>query len=433
MQATIEVQAQAEQEYLPVGGSRLDVPVATLQIVQASDVVKDRWLDRALLEPTLKQNADGLWVLTVRRQGTHGQFEGPYIGSKVLLADAELGLVVVLVSYHGAEPAKYGRLGYLVPKGQFYRYFQQAPNGTWVPVLWRQLGDPLRSLVISTVQAQAQLMMNKSQAAKSGMSARLALLRGGIAVCGYCGDKMYCMAWRASSAPRYFCRRYKLKPYGQQPECPGGSHSIAHDVLDARVWEYIVMALTIPEALTEALAHHERESAYRQEQSQKRLTTLRTMVKQREAERERFLVTLSEQDDSETRKMISDRLKALAADMKQLRVDIELEERAWQEPNEQREEIKRLVAWGAQKEGELLQASLEEKRNILRWLRVQVKVWRADHQPRYEVWLFAGEDGSPVLVGRGNGQSGPNAHAPTLTGGTPITCRSRSSLAGMDD
>lgn len=152
MQATIEVQAQAEQEHTPICASLLDVPVATLQIVQASDVVKDRWLDRALLEPALAQNADGLWLLTVRRQGTHGQFDVPYIGSEVLLADAELGLIVVLVSYHGAEPAKYGRLGYLVQKGQFFRYYRQASTGDWQRIAWRMLTDDLRQLVITTVQ-----------------------------------------------------------------------------------------------------------------------------------------------------------------------------------------------------------------------------------------------------------------------------------------
>lgn len=151
MQATIEAQAQAEQEFTPVGASLFDVPVATLQIVQASDVVKDRWLDRALLEPTLTQNADGLWMLTVRRQGTHGQFDVPYIGSEVLLADEELGLIVVLVSYHGANAEKYGRRGYLVQKGQFFRYYRQASTGEWQRIAWRLLTDDLRQLVITTV------------------------------------------------------------------------------------------------------------------------------------------------------------------------------------------------------------------------------------------------------------------------------------------
>lgn len=88
---TLEVQAQAELERTPPADSLLDLPVAKLQMMQASDAVKDRWLDRALLEPTLAQNADGLWVLTVRRQGAHWQFDVPYVGSDIILADVELG------------------------------------------------------------------------------------------------------------------------------------------------------------------------------------------------------------------------------------------------------------------------------------------------------------------------------------------------------
>lgn len=95
-----------------------------------------------MLEPRLAQNADGLWLLTVRRQGEHGQFDAPYIGSEALLADAELGLIVVLVSYHGAEPAKYGRLGYLIQKGQFYRYYRHYSTQEYL--LGQRLKNPAR-------------------------------------------------------------------------------------------------------------------------------------------------------------------------------------------------------------------------------------------------------------------------------------------------
>lgn len=128
--------------------SLLDLPVARLQIVQASEVVKADWLDRAMLEPTLAQNADGLWVLSVRRQGEHSKFEVPFIGSEILLADAEFGLVVVLIGYHGSSTEKYGRLGYMTQKGQFYRYYQQQSDGSWNRVAWQTFNDDLRQLVI---------------------------------------------------------------------------------------------------------------------------------------------------------------------------------------------------------------------------------------------------------------------------------------------
>src|SRR6266568_3907264 len=134
--------------------SLLDLPVAKLQIVQSSDVLKESWLQRPMLEPTLAQNADGLWVLSVRRQGEHSKFEVPYIGSEIILADAELGLVVVLIGYHGSETEKYGKLGYMTQKGQFYRYYRQQASGVWEQVKWAKLTDGLRLLIITTVEEQ---------------------------------------------------------------------------------------------------------------------------------------------------------------------------------------------------------------------------------------------------------------------------------------
>ncbi len=133
--------------------SLVDMPVARLQIVQASDKVMTSWLDRSLLEPQLTQNADGLWILAVRQQGEYGTFDKTYIGSHIILADGELGLVVVLMAYHGVEPEKYGKRGYLVQKGQFYRYYRQEAAGNWRAVAWRLLNDEVRQRIISAVEA----------------------------------------------------------------------------------------------------------------------------------------------------------------------------------------------------------------------------------------------------------------------------------------
>src|SRR5579862_9761515 len=153
MQETIlAAQTTVETKPSPAAVSLLDLPIAKLQIMQAGEVIQDQRLDRFLLEPQLTHNADGLWVLTLRRQGAYREFAVPYVGSEVLLADAELGLVVVLVSFHGASAEKYGKLGYFTQKGQFYRYFQQESTSDWPGVAWRQLNDDLRQLVITTVQ-----------------------------------------------------------------------------------------------------------------------------------------------------------------------------------------------------------------------------------------------------------------------------------------
>jgi hypothetical protein len=130
----------------------LDLPMAKLQIVTTNDVIDESYLDRPAIEPQLTQNADGLWVLSVRRQGVHRKFDVPFVGSEILLADAELGLVVVLVGYHGSHTEKYGKLGYMTQKGQFYRYYRQQPSGDWIQVYWRAFNDDLRTLVLNTVE-----------------------------------------------------------------------------------------------------------------------------------------------------------------------------------------------------------------------------------------------------------------------------------------
>lgn len=146
MQGVIDAQEQKPEECAPI--SVLDMPVARLQIVQTSELVRDGWPNRPDVEPTLVQNADGLWLLTVRRQGEHGKFDVPYIGTEILLADPEMGLIVCLVSYHGTEtygPKKYRR----VTKGQFYRYYQQQASGDWEQLVWQQLCDETRQLVLN--------------------------------------------------------------------------------------------------------------------------------------------------------------------------------------------------------------------------------------------------------------------------------------------
>lgn len=127
------------------------LPEAQLQIVCAPDPIEDAWPDRGTIEPTLSQNADGLWVLSVRRQGEYGKFEMSYISSEILLADP--ALVVVLIAYHGTEP--YGpKRNRHVSKGQFYRYYQPSFCG-WQQVAWRQLNDDHRRLVTQTVEEKA--------------------------------------------------------------------------------------------------------------------------------------------------------------------------------------------------------------------------------------------------------------------------------------
>lgn len=127
----------------------VDLSAAGLQITQASDEIEAAWLDRSMLAPVLEHKEDGSWVLSVRNQGAHQKFEKVFIGSEIILADEDL--VAILVGWHGNNPEKYGRLGYLTQKGQFYRYYARLGD-VWGCVKWQHLSDELRLRVIDAVR-----------------------------------------------------------------------------------------------------------------------------------------------------------------------------------------------------------------------------------------------------------------------------------------
>ena len=174
-----------------------------------------------------------------------------------------------------------------------------------------------------------------------------------------------------------------------------------------------MQALTNPGTLSAALAQHEAEVESNQRMREERMKTLQHLAAQKTKEQERLILTLSEQEDEGTRKLISARLKTLAVEVKQLASDFETEQRLYQEPSEQRDAIKRLVAWGEQKREQLEEASIPEKRQILFWLGVRVKVWKTNHQPSVEVWLFAAEgNAGPILLGNmGSSDKNENAYS----------------------
>ncbi len=127
--------------------SLLDLPVAKLQIVQSGGTLADIW-KREQVEPKLTQNADGLWLVTIRQQGEHGKFDVPYIGTEILLADPEMGLVVALCAYHSTDTYKISRRERVAWKGQFWRFYQQQSTGAWQQLVWQRLDDATRQMVL---------------------------------------------------------------------------------------------------------------------------------------------------------------------------------------------------------------------------------------------------------------------------------------------
>lgn len=128
-------------------------PDTMLQIVQAEESIDPPWLTRDHIAPVLSR-IDGISTLVMRCQGEYGKFAVPYIATHILCNDAEQGLVVVLVSYHGASVEKYGRIGYKTQKGQFYHYYRCIAGG-WQQVSWRDFNDETREYILEIYRERA--------------------------------------------------------------------------------------------------------------------------------------------------------------------------------------------------------------------------------------------------------------------------------------
>ncbi len=127
-------------------------PVIDFQIVEHSETITDGYLYRRDVQPVLTQNQEGVYLLSIHRQGEYGNFEVPYVSSQVVYANSDL--VVILISYCGNET--FGRKKNLrVTKGQFWRYVQRDDSGVWNRVEWRHLHDTLRRDILAAYQEQA--------------------------------------------------------------------------------------------------------------------------------------------------------------------------------------------------------------------------------------------------------------------------------------
>lgn len=138
--------------------------VVTLQAVSDMEPIRSDYPRRRDVEPGLSQNEEGIFILRLHNQGSHGTFEIPYINNQIVYADSEL--VAILVSYHGTEA--YGpKRDRCVSKGQFWRFYQKDDNGLWARVNWQQLEDASRTIILEAVAESTPAWAKKPGMLKS--------------------------------------------------------------------------------------------------------------------------------------------------------------------------------------------------------------------------------------------------------------------------
>jgi len=251
------------------------------------------------------------------------------------------------------------------------------PAGVVVPLVTR---EEQRTII-------ARLEANKLRAVRNNGNPEATLLRGGFARCGYCGSPLATKRDRGNGTHFYRCAGTAADRYG----CPG--FSITAPVLDEAVWSRVVGVLRDPEIIAgevTRLGDHQAATA-NLDGLDRRIAEL---VK-RKAKVARVVSTL---EDDDAAAPLAHELRSLAGQTRQLEGERDrlVEQAETTACDAQR--LSDLASWCARVTANLALLGYDEQRRVLDALAVDVRVWRADHEPRWHLTMSV-PDQQPDEVG----------------------------------
>ena len=256
--------------------------------------------------------------------------------------------------------------------------------------------------------ARQRMQANKREASKHGRSSKEALLRGGYIFCGICNRPMFCST-NPPYPPMYYCRSVREKQEGAPSGCPGKSIYVRHTIIDQAVWQDIVTYFSDPDWLERILARERERGAKEAERKNNRLIELADALAAKEAAADHLVQLATRITSISMRQKLQDQMNELGAELEAL----QQEYNALLMPPESEEQLRAqqqaFHRWADDAIAGLEQASLEEKRQALYWLGVEVRVWRTNQELDYEL----------VLTWRG------------LNAGRPLVLRERNTISSV--
>ena len=221
-----------------------------------------------------------------------------------------------------------------------------------------------------------RLEANKLRAVRNNRDPEATLLRGGFARCGYCGSPLSTRRDGRDGTPGYRCAGTAADRYG----CP--AFVITAPILDGAVWSRVVEVLRDPEIIAGEVARlGDRQAATANLDSLDR--RIAELVK-RQAKVARLVTSL---DDEDAAAPLVHELRSLAGQKRQLggERDRLIAQEEVSACDAQR--LSDLAAWCERVTANLALLGYDEKRRVLDALAVDVRVWRADHEPRWHLTM----------------------------------------------
>ncbi len=240
-------------------------------------------------------------------------------------------------------------------------------------------------------KANKRNAQNKIVAKRNYQGTKDCLLRGGFAKCATCGQTLYVRHSypdaSAEESPFYYydCGHPQLKGGGK---CPGAGYSV--DALDSAVAEYILELIRDPSVVDEKIRQLQAENPV-QKQQQRKLKNLNAILREQETFRNNLAAEMRKKAFSErTVAFLNTQLTLLEQQEEEARRDLADE----QKMQEQREDLDRRIAefhrqcteWREKLDDPQFTPDFQFYQDAVIFLGIQVKVWRAGIEPRYEIY-----------------------------------------------
>ena len=226
------------------------------------------------------------------------------------------------------------------------------------------------------VAAADRLTRNKYETVRNNRDPEAPLLRGGYAICGYCGHPMTAKN-RNGKGTLYLCNRWNRERHG----CPG--HGIMASILDSAVWARVNNVLTEPEIIASELARLRRDDPTEADVSM--VDGQLAVLARRQTALARAVGSLA--DDEDAAAPVVAQLRSLAEQKRQLEAErnqLGARREQWRLAEGR---LTDLTAWCRNVAANLSEMTYDQKRFALAALGVQARVWKRDHDPRYMITM----------------------------------------------
>jgi site-specific DNA recombinase len=225
-------------------------------------------------------------------------------------------------------------------------------------------------------KVQRQLQINKERSTRNNRNPEATLLRGGIAVCGYCNGNLIVHrdTTRGKDEAYYRCQK-SVHDADWHPE-----FGISTKTLDDAVWRRVVEVIRNPELVARTV-----EAQRKKDPTEAELEPINRRLQDLARKRKNYLRISESVQDDDTLDEISKQLNALDKEKRDTEHerDILLNRRSNWQGTEKRLEDFRL--WCADMVEKLDNVSYDEKYRACEILGMKAVVWRRDHTPRYEI------------------------------------------------